>query len=36
LVVTQEKIKSLKKRLQEAAAIGLTQFAQIESELVPA
>ncbi|MFZ4658748.1 MAG: hypothetical protein ACOYNY_17170 [Caldilineaceae bacterium] len=35
LVVTQEKIKSLKKRLQEAAAIGLTQFAQIESELVP-
>lgn len=36
LVVTQEKIKTLETRLQEAAAIGLTQFAQREPELVPA
>lgn len=36
LVITQEKIKSLETRLQEAAAIGLTQFAKLEPELVPA
>ncbi len=36
LVVTQEKMKSLETRLQEAAEIGLTQFAQREFELAPA